>query len=220
MRSAMWSVLAVAVLAAGASAQTRTETKPSTTGVLTIMSRPVGASFRMVGDREVAGRTPLTLRHGLTGLYVIESTESGYETWRRTIQVDRAGLDTLWITLHPKSRLRAGLRSIILPGWGQFYSERAGWGWTHMIIGVGLATTAGVYAIQYEDRKDEPGRVDPARERMKNWTAAAAGWWAFSSLEAMMSFPDFPRGPVSIAVNADPGGGAEPRVTLAARVKF
>src|SRR5688572_7694376 len=89
------------------------------TGSLTLVSRPSGVAVRITGDREITGRTPLTLEGGLVGRYHVRSIEPGYEPWRRSITLDGASDDTLWMKLRPKTALKASLRSAILPGWGQ-----------------------------------------------------------------------------------------------------
>src|SRR6266850_1272687 len=94
-----------------------------TTGSLTIMSRPEGAWFRVAGDQAVVGRTPVTLDRGFVGRYHVSGGEIGYERWKRNITLDGVTDDTLWMALKTKSGVMAGVRSMILPGWGQFYDD-------------------------------------------------------------------------------------------------
>jgi hypothetical protein len=90
------------------------------------MSRPDRASFRLEGDIKVVGRTPMTFARGLNGPYRITGFEVGYNSWSRRIVLDGVSADTIWMSLSRKHGISAGVRSLIIPGLGQFYDENKG----------------------------------------------------------------------------------------------
>ena len=201
------------------------------TGSLTILSRPAGASCRIDGDRIIVGRTPLVMERGLVGRYRVRSIEPGYEPWARHINLSGATADTVWMELRPKSPFRAGFRSLLIPGLGQFYSQRPGMGWTWL----GLAGLAGAGAIvannEYHNRLDDidlagsPGdrqdairRADDAYNDRQFAIAVAAGVWIANTLDAMIFFPD--RRTPLLGFDASPSPNGEIASRLAVSVKF
>src|SRR5262245_16809507 len=101
-------------------------------GTLTVVSRPSGAGCRLRGDKVVlAGQTPLTLHSSPPGRYEVQLLDPAFERWKRTVQHREGKDDTVWMSLNPKTRSRAVLRSLGLPGWGQFYSQRQSAGWAY-----------------------------------------------------------------------------------------
>jgi hypothetical protein len=133
---------------------------PLTVGSLTVMSRPGGAAVRITGDQSVVGRTPFTLDRGLAGRYVVTGSEIGYERWRRAVTLDGVSADTIWMTLGEKNAAMAGLRSMIVPGWGQFYGDHPGRG-TIFLTSAILAGAGYVFAdLRYDDRVEEYRAAD------------------------------------------------------------
>ncbi|MBI1796584.1 MAG: PEGA domain-containing protein [Candidatus Eisenbacteria bacterium] len=222
VRTALVASLMAVAIAAPAWAQVPARSMPGTTGSLTIMSRPSGASFRLIGDQSVVGRTPMTLDRGLAGRYRVWGEDIGYERWKRAIALDGVTADTVWMTLKTKSGLMAGLRSFIIPGWGQFYDDHPGRGTVFMLAG--LATGAGaVYAQSvYRNRVDDFQAADAAYQAAttpaeiastfaartaasrraqdaydaRRWVAiGGAALWGLSWLEAAISVPH-PVGPI------------------------
>ena len=185
-----------------------------TTGSLTIMSRPDGAWFRVAGDQAVVGRTPVTLDRGLVGRYHVSGGEIGYERWRRSITLDGVTADTLWMALKTKSGLMAGVRSMILPGWGQFYDDHTDRGTFFLAAGLAAGAAVGITDIRYHHRLDEsplnPKRVDDARKLRSVTIGVAAGVWALSVLDAV-AFVPHPVGPVLLgAVEGLPAASGVP----------
>jgi hypothetical protein len=187
-----------------------------TAGSLTVMSRPGGAAVRITGDQSVVGRTPFTLDRGLVGRYVITGSEIGYERWRRTISLDGVSADTIWMTLSQKNPAMAGLRSIILPGWGQFYDDNPGRG--TIFLGAAILAGAG-YAfaeIRMNDREDDLAaattpeevehateRLDDARDLRKYVLIGGGVVWGLSVIDAIASVPR-PVGPVLLGARIAP----------------
>jgi len=197
-----------------------------------VVSRPSGAACRVRGDRTVVGPTPLTLAASPPGKYEVRVLESGFEHWERTIQHQAGRNDTVWMSLHPKTRSRAVLRSMGLPGWGQFYSGRPAAGWLYM-TGAVVAFGGSIGAqVAYSDRIDEAqqaatleeweraaARVQDAREIRNTLQGVAAGLWFLSVVDAAVLFPRFQRGRLSAGLEVDPDPRAG-RVRLAATIEF
>ncbi|MBI1799552.1 MAG: hypothetical protein HYR73_07660 [Candidatus Eisenbacteria bacterium] len=169
--------LSTLALAVGWSGPASGESAP-TTGSLTVLSRPDGAAFRLTGPAVIVGRAPMTLTRGLAGRYKIESLDPGYGHWQRTLDLNGATADTIWMTLSRKSAMSAGLRSLVIPGTGQFYSSRP----TAGAVFMGSAAVAGgiflYYAYEYQQRLDE---YNDANDAYQNATVVSDINAAFAS---------------------------------------
>lgn len=127
-----------------------------TAGSVTITSDPSGAIVTLDGrGLHLVGRTPWTIRRGLDGIFTVRSHLDTHEQWRSTVYLDPATDQTIHMEISAKTPAKAGLRSLVLPGWGQHYSDRDVPG----LVYFGSAVAAGVYlgirAVQYEDRVDD-----------------------------------------------------------------
>jgi hypothetical protein len=202
-------------------------------GSLTLVSRPTGAAVRIIGDRDITGRTPFTLERGLVGRYQVRSIEPGYETWKRSIVLDGASQDTLWITLRPRTVVKAGLRSAIVPGWGQFYSGRTTMGWVSLAANIAAGSAVLWTHVEYEQSLDEldaatsnaarrlaAQHAEDAYQNRRIAIGVAAGVWAINVLDAVVFFPRLQTRSVSVGLNVRPGLDGEKGVALTARVGF
>jgi hypothetical protein len=215
---------------------------PSPTGTLTVLSRPPGASFQIRGAVEISGRTPLTLTPRVTGRYELRSTEPGYNTWRRVLNFDGVSPDSVWMTLTRKSLVGAGLRSALVPGWGQFYSSHPASGGAFLGAAVLAGAGFGLSRLRYEDRQND---VDDAIARLNasNTPATRAalqsavterddalrmrritggvlgGVWAVSFIETLARFPTVSKNAVSVSV-APPSFDPHAPLVVALRVRF
>ncbi|HET9327223.1 MAG TPA: PEGA domain-containing protein [Candidatus Eisenbacteria bacterium] len=199
---------------------------------VTVVSRPSGATCRLKGDRLLRGRTPLTLRNTLAGRYEIRAVDPAFERWQRTIEHDGASHDTVWISLNPKTKTRAVLRSVGLPGWGQFYSQRPTAGWIYM-TGAVLAFGGSIAAqVAYVDRQEEiddaetleeweeaVARVEEARDVRNTLQVTAAAFWIVSAIDAAVFFPRFESKGLTAGIELQPIPGAK-GLKLAARIDF
>ena len=89
-----------------------------------IETNPIGAVVYLKGEYRLAGRAPFVIHQPLSGVYEIKASKRGYETYAAT-HVFRPDLpERLQIRLTRKTRLRAMIRSMFIPGWGQVYSEQ------------------------------------------------------------------------------------------------
>lgn len=170
LRSVLLPLLVAAAQAAPVAAQAA-----NPTGSLTLMSRPAGALFRITGDQEIAGRTPVKLSPWLAGRYRITGSEIGYDRWRREVVFDGMTADTLWMTLRQKTALKAGGRALLLPGWGQLYDQHPRRGLMVLIGAVAAGVGVVVAEVRYSDRVDEVGAAQAAYLAAPT-PAAGAAW--------------------------------------------
>lgn len=225
-RLLLFGVLAAAP---GASAQTAaTPPTPPPAGSLTVHSRPAGASIRFAPPQSLVGRAPVTVQRGPTGRFKLAGSAPGYETRRRTVTLAPGVTDTLWMTLVPKHPLKAAMRSLVLPGWGQLYDEHTGHAWVMGLAAAGTATALTVTHIQYRDKVDLLAELDlryaqnptPSNRLIRNAAeaeversrdarqlafVATAGAWGLNVLDALV-FGARRSSPLAFIV--EPGAGA------------
>jgi hypothetical protein len=146
----------------------------------------------------------------------VTAAKFGYESWETYITLTPDQPASLKIKLSPKTRHKAALRSVLIPGWGQFYSERKGWGY---FFAVGTATLAAGfiladlhYSTQYDQFVDVRNELDRATtvmektnlkqklddeqreaydaENLRNASLGIAiGFWAFNVVDNIFFFP-------------------------------
>ncbi|MDM7914645.1 MAG: DUF5683 domain-containing protein [Candidatus Eisenbacteria bacterium] len=183
---------------------------------LRIRSEPPGALVVLEGEHEWRGVTPWDLQRGLQGRYAVTASLDGYERWQRTIDLEPGAARNLDIRLSRKQAWKAGLRSLFIPGWGQFYAGRPAKG-TAFLVGTALAAGGLLWTeIEYQDRVDDfesarnaylhEGRLDQFDERRaaaeraqdradraydwrQGFLYATGGVWALSLIDALFFFP-------------------------------
>lgn len=132
------------------------------TGSVTVVTDPGGAEVVLEGDIKVSGVTPTTFRQTLIGKYDVTVKRRGYETYRTDIVIDPSRPSRLDIALSPKTRLKAAVRSMFIPGWGQHYAEQTAKGRLFHVLAAG---SIAAYLVadhnfdlryeKYERRRDE-----------------------------------------------------------------
>jgi hypothetical protein len=187
-----------------------------TSGGIIVNSTPPGAVIELVGDHTIRGVTPLTLDRGLLGAYNVRAFKAGYEEWAGYVFLSGARRDSIVIRMTLKTPIRAGLRSAILPGWGQCYSNENGK--AVAIIIAEAATLTGVF-LSDAKRTDAQNAVDDAwrayheadqvdeihdtyaelerrydtlfkwHNYRKRWAYAAIAVWVANVLDATLLFP-------------------------------
>jgi len=207
-------------------------------GVLHLRSEPSGAFVTLAGEHEWRGTTPFDVARGINGPYEISVEMSGYERWHRSVLLADGETRDLSIRLTPKSAVRAGLRSLFFPGWGQFYSERPGKGAVLLLGTAAAATGLLITHEEYQDREDDvrsaqdayfhstqidelPGlrsqmaaairSADSAYDNRRIWLFATGGFYALSLLDSILLFPTPSQG--SFASLA-PWGADAPRLSI------
>jgi len=185
-------------------------------GGVVVESIPPGAVVELVGQHVFHGVTPWRLDRGLSGTYEVRAYKAGYEEWEGYVLLSSTRRDSISIRLSRKTPLGAGLRSAIVPGWGQYYTGQNVKG--TMFLVAELAAAAGVLWTN-EKRDDAQTDYSEARleylaadqvdevearylemkkaydelfrwhEKRKQWSYAAAAIWLANLLDATILFP-------------------------------
>ncbi len=200
-----------------------------------ILTRPIGALVFLEGEYAMAGRTPYTITHFLSGVYHIRATKIGYENWSTDYIFNGRGDDKLTIKLKPKTRAKAVMRSAVFPGWGQAYADQRTKGF---LISLAQFSAVGfsVYEnFRYNDAlndyrialrrfqaqqnsQDEQGNLiaqvtatkadlDDAYERRKRWLIITGSIYLYNLIDAAFFFPSYQRGDVDVNVTLEPQPG-------------
>ncbi|RMF58105.1 MAG: PEGA domain-containing protein [Calditrichaeota bacterium] len=201
------------------SAMAQNDAKGRSRPGIVINSVPQGTLVYLKGEFEFYGRTPLVLPYRLYGKYNIKAHKKGYETVNTIYDFTGENGGTFLVKLKPKTRGKAFVRSLLFPGWGQYYSGRRGAG--TFFVGATLAAF-GMLAVQerqyrsaineydralatfqqengsYADQKrafdalqDAIAKVENQRDARNLSLYAAGGIWLLNVLESVLFFPDF-----------------------------
>ena len=140
---------------------------------------PPGATVT-VNDTIRPGVTPCVARLPF-GTYTIRVAAKGYHKSSGLLAVDRDQDYSLTIDLKRRSRAKAALFSLFLPGSGQRYSNRTFFGTAYMLAWLGGLGWTGFMTGDYiTSRKD----TDDAREDYEQATTAAAAQEAFDEWQS------------------------------------
>lgn len=184
---------------------------------INVRSNPSGCTVVLAGDYTVAGVTPTTFSQPLRGFYRITAYRDGYETYHSSVVLTGNDVTTIEIDLVPKTRVKAGLRSLLIPGWGQRYGGSGTRG-TLMTIGTAITgVVAGILYLDFDDKRDDyysvKARYDATREvsgreamlpalhtaQQEAYDAEQAknlgvgilvGLWAYNVIDAMVFFQE------------------------------
>jgi len=110
------------------------------TGDFTVTSTPGGAEVMLKGEATVTGISPVSFRYPLIGSYEIIVKRFGYERYSTRLNIDPAKSSQLDVTLIPKTRLKAAVRSFFVPGWGQRYTDQSSKGYVFHLLAVTTIT--------------------------------------------------------------------------------
>jgi hypothetical protein len=215
LRSSEWILLPlVVILLLAIPATARSQSSP----VVSITSKPSGATVVLSGDYNVAGITPTSFSQNLLGLYRITAHHEGYETYHSTVMLSGREAVALDIKMVAKTRMRAAMRSLVFPGWGQDYVGSRTKGSLLTIGTLAAAATTGIMHLRYESRRHDyddynaiyhQTRSVEEREKMlaKHYAlqkdaydaergrniviGVLAGIWAYNLLDAILFFPDY-----------------------------
>ncbi len=97
--------------------------RAQTAGVV-ITSVPSGAIVELEGEHVLRGVTPWRLDRGLSGPFRVRAYKLGYNDWEGLVMLSSTRQDSISVRLVRKTRLGAGWRSAVIPGWGQFHTEQ------------------------------------------------------------------------------------------------
>lgn len=213
----MWFIL-IQMMIISSIVQGQEKTKKA----VVIKSEPSGAMVHFEGENGFIGITPLRLRSNLKGNYKITVLKSGYEKSKSNYYFTGNETGTMRIKLSPKTRFKAGLRSLVFPGWGQVYSERKTTGIFFSIIqaGTGIVTLLAHNDYSkawdqyenafndYEENKkffdkreqywtvveNKYKKVEDAFNNREKWLYIMGGIWLYNFLDAIIFFPSFDEG--------------------------
>lgn len=181
---------------------------------------PRGAVVELKGPQHLISITPNLIARPTAGWYEFKASMSGYETWKQDLYIDPNSPVALGGTLSPKTRAKAGLRAIVFPGWGHYYSGRTVPGVVFSVATFGMVGGWIYFAIRaddkvqdYEDLLDtynDLGSVEKqeallpfvnraradaynAESDRETWGWITLGLYGYQILDAIVFFPSVPR---------------------------
>jgi hypothetical protein len=197
-----------------------------------ILTRPIGALVFIEGEYAMAGQTPYTITHFLSGVYRIRATKTGYENWSTDYSFNGRGDDKLTIKLKPKTRAKTVMRSAVFPGWGQAYADQRTKGFLISLAqfsAVGFSVyenfryndalndyRAALKRFQAQQNSQDGQRdliaqvtatkanLDDAYERRKRWLIITGSIYLYNLIDAALFFPSYHRGDLNVSVTLEP----------------
>jgi PEGA domain/Family of unknown function (DUF5683) len=186
-------------------------------GTLEVTSDPSGTTITLDGEFKLAGVTPTVFSQPLTGIYILKASREGYESYKTKVVLTGGSPLSVNIRLAPKTRFKAFIRSVVIPGWGQYYAGEKGRGIVFGITTLAVGLTGLVAQLDYADKRDAydfalsefaeersiekkkamEDMVNLAREEaydaesFRNITAGViAAVWVYNLIDAVLFFPD------------------------------
>lgn len=205
-------------------------------GNVLINTDPQGSLVRLTGELTLSGVSPVKFDRSLSGRYQIEVVREGYERYRDAAYFSETQSSQIDIKLIPKTRTKAFLRSLIVPGWGQRYSGNKT---KSAAFAVGtFASLAGYLFVKgdYDSKVDDYNARKKAFEDATLWsdlpqleaqlidaqrkandaedvvnivTVVTAGIYAFNLLDSFLFFPEFDKFTEYKAITAVPDIGID-----------
>jgi len=214
-------------------------------GNVLINTDPQGSLVRLTGELSLSGVSPVKFDRLLSGQYEIRVIRQGFEEYHSVAYFSEAQASQLDIKLVPKTKTKAFLRSLIIPGWGQRYYGNKN---KSALFAIGMAASVvGYYFVKddydskfddYTARKeayesatlwsDLPGlqaamndaqkRANDAEDKVNIMAAAVIGIYAINLLDSFLFFPEFDRYTEYKAITAHPAlDGDKVGVSLSVR---
>ena len=184
-----------------------------------IKSQPSGAMVYVNGENSFVGVTPFKISSNFRGVYNILAIKKGYEKKEHTYLFSGNERGILRLKLIPKTSAKAGIRSLIFPGWGQYYSERKSTAILLSLLQVGttikMINSIGDYnkavdeyenaASIYEKNKnlyayreanwdvvaEKYNKADDRYYKKQMWVMVTCSLWIYNVLDAIFFFPAF-----------------------------
>jgi len=128
-------------------------TSRSTPALLTLRGLPSDARVRIDGRR--ADWRPTRPLSVAAGLHRVRAARQGFHEATADVDLDPGATATVALSMQPKSRAAAFLRSLFLPGWGQAYSGRPGASALFILAEVGAAGGLGYAAYLNRGARDD-----------------------------------------------------------------
>jgi len=186
-------------------------------GTLEVTSDPSGTSISLEGELRMSGVTPTVFNQALMGEYKLKAEREGYERYETKLYLTGGTPFSIDIRLSPKTRIKAFMRSAVIPGWGQYYSGEKTrgvfMGLSAFVAGITTLVSHLNYVSKREDYDDilEEYREERSIEiremmvdeveaqRKKTYDAESvrnisagifAAVWAYNLIDAVLFFPD------------------------------
>lgn len=185
---------------------------------LIVDSNPSGARASLLGPFTYSGVTPATFIQPIYGKFNLEVEKPGYETHKSSVYLEPGKTASVSVNLSAKTRFKAGVRSLFIPGWGQIYSDQKGKGYFFMVLTAAAGTAALITHDEFKYRRDlydetynryleastieeknviypelqakKKDAYDAETERMIA-IYAVVGVWGLNMIDALFFFPDF-----------------------------
>lgn len=119
---------------------------------ITINSTPKGASVTLKGDMIITGVSPTIFNIPLSGSYEIEVVKEGYEKYSSTIYLTPNKPMVISVVLKRKTKAKASLRSIFVPGWGQRYFDQKKKGNFFTLLSAGAVASYLIIDSDFDDK--------------------------------------------------------------------
>lgn len=185
--------------------------------ILTVTSDPPGTSVSLEGELRISGITPTIFDQSLMGEYKLKAEREGYESYETRIFLTGGQPYAVDFRLSPKTRFKAFMRSVIIPGWGQYYAGEKTRGVFMGISALATGITALALQLDYANKKDDYNEilseyynersieareamvpaVDAIRKRAYDAETARnislgifAAVYAYNLIDAVLFFPD------------------------------
>ena len=101
---------------------------------LTVNSNPPGAVVQLKGEATVTAISPARFNYPFIGEYKLTIKKHLYETYKTRVVFEPGRKMNLDVELTPKTRFKATVRSVFIPGWGQIYHGRTIKGYTFLTL--------------------------------------------------------------------------------------
>ncbi len=185
---------------------------------LIVDSNPSGARASIIGPFTYSAVTPATFIQPMYGKFDLEVEKPGYETHKSSVYLEPGKTASVTVNLSAKTRFKAGVRSLFIPGWGQFYSDQKGKGYFFLLMTAAAGAAVLITDNEYKYRRDlyydaynryqaastieERNALYPElRSKKKDAYDAetgrmiaiytAAGIWGLNLIDALFFFPNY-----------------------------
>lgn len=201
------------------------DSAPETLARTQILTRPTGAFVFLDGEYGLAGRAPYTVTYFLRGNYELKTKLRGYEDWSTDYYFNGKGTEKISIKLSPKTRLKALMRSTVVPGMGQIYSDHRAKG---LIISAMQFSSLGILLVQelryrnsvddfnaalkaFQNDANQRPRLDAAQSQLdrryttrRRWAIISASVYVYNLIDVIAFFPSYHRNGLDLSLTVSP----------------
>lgn len=135
---------------------------------VTVNTDPPGALVTLSGAATLSGLSPVFFSQGIPGIYDLKVSRRGYESYHSKLVISANQSSVFSVRLKAKTRIKAAIRSMFWPGWGQFYSGHSRKGL--ILSGLTLAAGAAVVIaeVNYQTKRDAFDVVNESYQRARS----------------------------------------------------